>query len=73
MSSPPDAPVLVTIVKHPRDSMKRDLENWTADWDEGDDVEVISLDQIYVKNGIVHLCSELTDYSEERREYLDIM
>jgi hypothetical protein len=69
---PPESPVLITIVKYPRDSMNRDLEDWGPDWDEGDDVEVIPLDQTYVKNGIVHLCSELTDYSEERREYLDI-
>jgi len=68
---PEDAPVLVTIVKYPQDSMKRDLDQWDVDWDEGDDVEVIPLEQTYVKDGIVHLCSELTDYSEERREYLE--
>ncbi|PYS90453.1 MAG: hypothetical protein DMF62_04640 [Acidobacteria bacterium] len=69
---PPDAPVLITIVKYPQDSMRRDLEQWGIDWDEGDDVEVVPLEQLYMKAGLVHLCTELTDYSEERREYLDL-
>jgi len=50
---PEDAPVLVTIAKYPQDSMKRDLDQSDVDWDEGDDVEVIPLEQTYVKDGIV--------------------
>jgi hypothetical protein len=73
MQLPQDAPVLMTIVKYPQDSMKRPLSDWNIGWDEGDDVEVVPLEHLYMKEGLVHLCLELTDYSEERREYLDTM
>lgn len=71
MELPLDTPILVTIVKYPQDSMKRDLDDWDGDWDLGDDVEIVPLEQTYIKDGVVHLCTELTDYSEERREYLE--
>lgn len=67
----PDAPVMIAVCKYPEEFAMRRQEGvpdapWS--WMNGTDVEVIPLEDedISEQEGMIVLCVELTDYSEQR-------
>lgn len=62
-----NAPVMVNVVKYPHEFEVK------ANWDTSTYVESCPLESdetIAEREGIVYLCVELTDFCEERAEYL---
>lgn len=69
---PPDAPVMITIIKYPDEfRIKADAEG-QGRWDLGTDVECHPLErgEITMQDGLAYLTVELTDYDESRRTHL---
>jgi len=64
---PPDAPVMITVVKYPGEFALRDTDDG-ARWDLGTDVECHPLErgEVTLQQGLVYLTTELNDYSEVR-------
>lgn len=66
---PPDAPVMMTVVKYPAEFEVRATPEGGR-WDLGTDVECHPLEhgEVTLQDGLVYLTVELTDYDEARRE-----
>ena len=64
---PPDAPVMITVVKYPAEFAVRDTDEGGR-WDLGTDVECHPLEdgEITLQQGLVYFTTELTDYEEAR-------
>lgn len=76
---PPDAHVMVAVVKYPAEWNDRPLEEiiredheGNARWDLGTDVECHPLEagEVTLQQGFVYLTVELEDYDEARRAHL---
>ena len=67
---PPDAPVMMTVVKYPNEFQIRSGPDGVGRWDTGTDVECHPLEhgEVTLQDGLVYLTVELTDYDEARRE-----
>lgn len=63
---PPDAPVMVAVVKYPEEFKVRFTPGGTANWADHTDVECIPLEEITITEGMVTLTVELADYDEQR-------
>jgi len=64
---PPDAPVMVAVVKYPEEFAVR-IREGEANWADHTDVECQPLEagEITMINGVVHIAVELTDYDAQR-------
>lgn len=69
---PPDARVMIAVVKYPSEFQLKPTTEGDMRWDLGDDVECHPLEagEVTLQQGLVYLTVELTDYEESRREHL---
>lgn len=68
-----NALVFINVVKYPQEFALRTGVDGEVAWDTSTDVETIPLEvdeEIQVREGMICLTVELTDYSEERREHI---
>lgn len=67
---PPDAPVMIAVVKHPAQFMDAFFTHPSNRWDLSTACEVHPLErgEVTLQEGLVYLATELTDFVEQQEQ-----